>query len=664
MRIKNLIALFAIIFLSAAPVIADNCFKLFDGVRPLKTVKCNHITNHIVTFPFQADRSPIDGLAVTGHITKFSNDYVVRIILIDKQGHEYLIMESYDAVNEQKEFYFDCYCEETALLEDVSPDSIKVSVRNAMVTINAIHYTYDSDITKDTDALKKSYNDIKREQLAIKVNQINNYNYSHNKLWRAGITLLSQKKYEDRKRILGFTDECSTDGIEFYIEGIVELGNEDCSSYFSIPRNTNFVDEFDWRMRHGKNWITPNKHQGDSGYCHFFTCIACTEALTNLYYNKLLNLDLSEQELACCSGINKPYKGVPYSITYLKKPLDYLVANGVCDEVAYPFEDDSLAICQSSEITPNEVVRVGGYKYIDNTNEDSLKKALIEHGPLVSGVHYWGNNPNGTIWRKNHAMLIVGYGQLHVGDTIYHWADSNGLINEEYVVKPGDPRVGRTYWIYKNSYGLDGDSARQGYMYFIHYNYASSMNHTCYIKPPITSMNHFDNEIVCEDNDGDGYYYWGIGDKPSWCPEWVPDIQDGDDNNYSHGKLYLDYPFEVGSLELLNPDGISTLHITGITSFNSRQSIYSHINIASNASLTVQDILNLFGRVTITIESGGELVIDGGVITNANVIILAGGKLTIKNNGKMVMRTKTDFHAPVGAFVVIEHGEIRRSHDF
>jgi hypothetical protein len=25
-------------------------------------------------------------------------------------------------------------------------------------------------------------------------------------------------------------------------------------------------------------------------------------------------------------------------------------------------------------------------------------------------------------------------------------------------------------------------------------------------------------DIVCEDRDGDGYYYWGIGPKPSNCP--------------------------------------------------------------------------------------------------------------------------------------------------
>jgi hypothetical protein len=72
----------------------------------------------------------------------------------------------------------------------------------------------------------------------------------------------------------------------------------------------------------------------------------------------------------------------------------------------------------------------------------------------------------------------------------------------------------------------------------------------------------------------------------------------------------------------------------------------------------------LFGRVTITVQSGGHLVIDGGVITNANITFASGGKLTIKNGGKLVMRTNTDFYVPTGALVDITSGEILRSNDF
>lgn len=36
--------------------------------------------------------------------------------------------------------------------------------------------------------------------------------------------------------------------------------------FFSTP-TTNCVEEFSWRNRHGKDWLTPVKDQGESGYC-------------------------------------------------------------------------------------------------------------------------------------------------------------------------------------------------------------------------------------------------------------------------------------------------------------------------------------------------------------------------------------------------------------
>ena len=58
------------------------------------------------------------------------------------------------------------------------------------------------------------------------------------------------------------------------------------------------------------------------------------------------------------------------------------------------------------------------------------------------------------------------------------------------------------------------------------------------------------------------------------------------------------------------------------------------------------------------------MIIDGGVLTNAKISLQPGGKITIINGGKIVMRTNTDFSAPVGAIIDIQNGEIIRSNDF
>ena len=141
-------------------------------------------------------------------------------------------------------------------------------------------------------------------------------------------------------------------------------------------------------------------------------------------------------------------------------------------------------------------------------------------------------------------------------------------------------------------------------------------------------------------------------------------MKDGNDADYSKGKLLLENTPIIGELETLNPDSISTLVVSQNITFTVRHSRYTHIRIESGAKMTVMNILNLLGRVTVIIESGGELVIDGGVVTNAAISMASGGKITLKNGGKLVMRTNTDFIVPTGALADIQNGEILRSNDF
>lgn len=46
-----------------------------------------------------------------------------------------------------------------------------------------------------------------------------------------------------------------------------------------------------------------------------------------------------------------------------------------------------------------------------------------------------------------------------------------------------------------------------------------------------------DNDIVCSDDDEDGYYFWGVGPKPSNCPSWIPNEPDGDDSDSCLGPI-------------------------------------------------------------------------------------------------------------------------------
>ena len=626
----------------------------------LDTLRSNMVTNHvnIVTnknLTFKVPTSEIiNGLSVDGTIFKKEAKHLLRIILKDIYGKEYLIMESYNEIYDESNDVFSNYCEETAYINNVKPDSILIIAIGVNLRIDNIRYTINNNnlLLGQNSFDKEVPGKIRKRQVEEISRRINTYNHTHDKLWRADVTPLSLKKYEDKKRILGFDDNTCTEGIEYYAEGIIELGDINDRGK-AIESRTNFVESFDWRNRHGKNWITSNKDQMDSGFCCAFTAVATVEALARLYYNQLINFDLSEQEAACCNGNSNPWNGM-----FLSQPLKYIRDYGVCDEIAYPFVNDPLEslYCRSSTITPNELIKIGGYTSVTK-DEDSMKSALINHGPLASSVNYWGYNSNQSIFNISHAMSIVGYGQLHEGDTIFHWIDNNGFMNGAYTVNPGDPRIGMTYWIYKNSYGTDYDTALNGYMHIIHYNYSNSVMDAYYCLPSITSMNYSDSNIVCEDADGDGYYFWGIGPKPSWCPSWVPNIPDGNDNNSSKGLMD-----QNGNLESLSTN--NTYTVSGNVTYTSNQTLKCNIRIPSNTSLTIKNTLNLFGRVKIYIESNGQLIIDGGVVTNADINMSSGGKITLKNGGIIVIQTGKDFIVPTGATLDTEEGKIIRSNDF
>lgn len=72
----------------------------------------------------------------------------------------------------------------------------------------------------------------------------------------------------------------------------------------------------------------------------------------------------------------------------------------------------------------------------------------------------------------------------------------------------------------------------------------------------------------------------------------------------------------------------------------------------------------MFGHVTITVSNGGKLIVDNGVITNAEILLSAGSQFELMNGGTVVLRTNTSFSAPTGAIVDISHGRIINSTDF
>ena len=218
--------------------------------------------------------SRASGLFVSGCATLVNDDEsYVRITLKDTDSNEYLIYELYPILAETPLCLFSKIGLETAYLDNI-PN--------------------------------------RKAQCDHIANKLNERLVSGNKTWRAGVTFVSQMTFEEKKWLMGKKAPVLY-GFDYYKGGIFVMPG--FSRYVSQNANTrssdNYVEEWDWRNRHGKNWVTSVKNQNfpiNCNSCWAFSALGAFESYINLYYNQLLNLDLSEQELISypncsnCSG--------------------------------------------------------------------------------------------------------------------------------------------------------------------------------------------------------------------------------------------------------------------------------------------------------------------------------------------------------------------------
>lgn len=585
----------------------------------------------------------LSGISISGHINVLNNDYLVRIIVTDKSGGEHLLLESYDEIYDNALTSFYDYGEETLLLNNVIPNAVKVVVKNAVLEltdIKCVPFNQNVDI-KEEQLFQQQRSELLKEQKNCKIDRINSYNNRHGKLWVAGETTLSSACYADVKRILGMNDACSTRGFEYYSGGLFEIGNfNNISHRIMLTSSSRYVESFDWTNRHGKSWATIVKNQQRSGYCTAFGTAAATESMTYLYYNQIFPLDLSEQEIACCTPNNHdPWKGInPDSA------LIYLREHGVCQENDYPFVNQSGEPCRSDMIDAQDTIRITNYKVESRVTFDTLKWAVINKGPLVSWVYVHDTDT------LNHCMELVGYGTVTEGMTINDFLDGNYNATPVVIGANGlgedDPRIGMTYWKFKNSWGPN--TANNGYMYVL-FDAPYRMYKNYSITYPIHLSTSLAREVVCEDTDGDGYYFWGIGSKPSNCPSWVPDEPDGDDSDINYGPMD-----EYGHLEQLS----CGLTIDTQTSYTGIQTLSCRLGIVNGGILTISGTTTMSGDATIRVCEGGTLIVDGGTIDNADLALVPGCTLILRNGGIINLAVGKTFEVPIGATVTIESGEI------
>ena len=131
---------------------------------------------------------------------------------------------------------------------------------------------------------------------------------------------------------------------------------------------------------------------------------------------------------------------------------------------------------------------------------------------------------------------------------------------------------------------------------------------------------------------------------------WVPDTPDGDDSNINSGPID-----EFGFLQELSPDGIT---INTSQSYMRNRVVPNRIGVVKNGTLKIEGTITMTDSAEIRVCEEGKLIVDGGTINNANLKLIPGCQVIIRNGGKIIMADGKVFDAPAGVVVDVENGEI------
>lgn len=148
--------------------------------------------------------------------------------------------------------------------------------------------------------------------------------------------------------------------------------------------------------------------------------------------------------------------------------------------------------------------------------------------------------------------------------------------------------------------------------------------------------------------------YAGCGDYQS-LPDWYGKFNvswNGNNNNsvYRRINCWLD------SLNTGRQTMEGLLIIKDSKSMTLDEQLYCNICVKSTGRLTIRGSIELLGNSSVIVEAGGKLIINGGTLSNADVILKPGATLRIINGG--IIETQDGFDAPEGALIEITNGQI------
>jgi Papain family cysteine protease len=356
----------------------------------------------------------IAGLAISGDVTLSNDKGYVRVVMVATDGNEYLVLETNPLLAKGKKQALDEYCEETKSLGSVTPSLLKIEVKDASLMLTSVSASpaaasavakaaSASAAAQSAAALSSSDRDAQHAEKLLAVRFSVKQKGLH---WVAGDTPFSRKTYAEKKLLFGGKVP-NLAGFDYYIGGIFEITSGATASSASASTTaattagaSPYVSDFSWRNKHGQNWMTGVRDQAGRNSCWAFAATGATELLTNIYFNRHLDLDLAEQEAVSCMNAGSCAGGYPDAA------LDYITQNGIFEEACLPYTANNN-LCSNACSSPTEQVQIGGRTPYLNDSEDTLKSMVLSSAVNISLVNWW------------HSLTVAGYRTLKVGDSFF-----------------------------------------------------------------------------------------------------------------------------------------------------------------------------------------------------------------------------------------------------
>jgi len=564
-------------------------------------------------FPFgQVDT--IYGLSISGSVQLLSDTSLVRVILTDDVGNEWMVYEAYPMIVVETSFDIENECDESCFSSGLVPFSLKIFISNAEIIIDSCTYAVVcADNPTNSQYQYKAVLDYQKSQ------SMNNYIESQEWNWIADTTYLSRLYYYEKKNLFG--PRYNLLGFDYYAGGVYY------SKRIINPSvdNSELVRDFDWREKHDAHlntskywdnnpdkhwinnqwvyevngWMTGIRNQDDTHACGIFSSVACFEAMINLYYNHHVDYEykfrLSERYAYNCSPYNTQLVGcVANEGKHPDVIFNFFKSDGAIPERCYPWRspycDGIWPSCESNDSLYSICPTHDTIIFIDSKNEiwlseisanekaAFLKQKLIELGPIVIVLN------EGVISEDfDHAVCLTGF-----------------ETNEYNIVN----------WIMKNSWGISNDDPNKGY-FISPLNLSTDIFYRLFaINTPLHTQpeNLFTIKILDEDNDG--YYNWGIGPRPEGVPnDYQQDSNDNDNRTGPYDENYYGIPvapeIEV-YYNIWQPSTVKNQGIVNVTGNNSNDISYTFvIKNPGTAQLNLKQY-QLTGKGKVTIEYQNE----------------------------------------------------------